>query len=419
MSGLRLGTKLQDGQKIPKWDPRSRHGMFVGVSHAHSSNVGRILNLRTGNVSSQYHVVYDDLFTTVPNGESGCLVEQMKFNPNSWLQDLETSWEGFADPIDEASSGSIFVPSLDREWLSEDELPPSASDNATDSNLPNLPVETPAPPEPPPTPVPSVVDEQESPTTTASEGYVGNGSDPENNQETESSPSTEPGSNYRDEELPEKRRRKPNPKYVQYVHHANKSIRLRDYDIGQFMNLNWNSNQIHQVPTQHSKMIALLQLATDPFTNEIDGVLHPCLLSSKASQADNPTYADPMNDPHRDGFYEGLVKKLKTLTDMECWEVVKRVPGSNVLPSTWAFKLKRFPDGSLSKYKERFCTEGHRQVEGVDFFDTFAPVVNWTTFRLLLFLSQVLNLSSLGVPRYKVILPLLQLKQNTLLFPWR
>jgi hypothetical protein len=46
-------------------------------------------------------------------------------------------------------------------------------------------------------------------------------------------------------------------------------------------------------------MMALFQLATDPFTNEIDGDLHPCLLVSKASQADNPTFEEAMNGPHR------------------------------------------------------------------------------------------------------------------------
>jgi Reverse transcriptase (RNA-dependent DNA polymerase) len=86
--------------------------------------------------------------------------------------------------------------------------------------------------------------------------------------------------------------------------------------------------------------------------------------------------------------------ELKTLTDMKCWDVVPRTPSMNVLPSTWAFKLKRYPDGSVRKYKARFCAGGHRQIEGVDFFETFAPVVNWTTVRLLLILSQVLNLSS-------------------------
>jgi hypothetical protein len=89
-----------------------------------------------------------------------------------------------------------------------------------------------------------------------------------------------------------------------------------------------------------------------------------------------------------------MLKEIKTLTDIECWEVVKRVPGSNVLPSTWPFNMKRYPDESLSKYKARFSVGGHRQVEGVDFFETFAPVVNWTTVRLPLILSQVLNLSS-------------------------
>jgi hypothetical protein len=158
-TSLRAGETLQSkfaferfahGNQISEWNPRSKRGMFVGVSNAHSSIVGRILNVRTGNVSSQYHVVYDDLFTTVPNADSGGVEEEMQFNPKSCLQVLETGWERLADPIDQASSGSRFVPSLDREWLSDDELPPSASDTATDPNLSNLPVETQVPTEPPP-----------------------------------------------------------------------------------------------------------------------------------------------------------------------------------------------------------------------------------------------------------------------------
>jgi hypothetical protein len=43
---------------------------------------------------------------------------------------------------------------------------------------------------------------------------------------------------------------------------------------------------------------------------------------------------------------------------------------------------------------KRFCARGDRQIEGVDFFDTFAPVVNWTSVRLLLILSAILGLST-------------------------
>ena len=40
--------------------------IYVGCSPSHASNVGLILNPRTGHVSPQFHVVYDDDFTTVP-----------------------------------------------------------------------------------------------------------------------------------------------------------------------------------------------------------------------------------------------------------------------------------------------------------------------------------------------------------------
>jgi hypothetical protein len=49
----------------------------------------------------------------------------------------------------------------------------------------------------------------------------------------------------------------------------------------------------------------------------------------------------------------------------------------HVFPSTWAFKCKRFPDGIIRKLKARFCARGDRQIEGLDFFETFAPLVAW------------------------------------------
>jgi hypothetical protein len=61
------------------------------------------------------------------------------------------------------------------------------------------------------------------------------------------------------------------------------------------MALDWSENELHSVSTYYSKMMALFQLATDPVTKEIDGEIYPCLLASKASQSDNPTYEEAMN----------------------------------------------------------------------------------------------------------------------------
>jgi Reverse transcriptase (RNA-dependent DNA polymerase) len=56
-----------------------------------------------------------------------------------------------------------------------------------------------------------------------------------------------------------------------------------------------------------------------------------------------------------------------------------------VLKSTWVFKLKCLPDGTPYQYKACFfCVRGDLQIEGVDFFETYAPVVQWSTIRMLL-----------------------------------
>jgi hypothetical protein len=59
--------RLQSGTgKIPKWEPWAQMGIYAGCLPSHVSNAGLILNLCTGNVLPQFHVVYDDDFTTVP-----------------------------------------------------------------------------------------------------------------------------------------------------------------------------------------------------------------------------------------------------------------------------------------------------------------------------------------------------------------
>ena len=50
----------------PKWEPRSHTGIYLGRSPCHAGSVALVLNLDTGLVSPQFHLVFDDEFTTVP-----------------------------------------------------------------------------------------------------------------------------------------------------------------------------------------------------------------------------------------------------------------------------------------------------------------------------------------------------------------
>jgi Reverse transcriptase (RNA-dependent DNA polymerase) len=59
-----LDSQLQSGKTIPKWESRSRLGIYLGPSLQHARSVGLVLSLSTGMVSPQFHVRYDDEFET-------------------------------------------------------------------------------------------------------------------------------------------------------------------------------------------------------------------------------------------------------------------------------------------------------------------------------------------------------------------
>ena len=48
---------------------------------------------------------------------------------------------------------------------------------------------------------------------------------------------------------------------------------------------------------------------------------------------------------------------------------------NKILKVTWVFKLKTIPDGTPSKCRAKFYVRGDMQTEGVDYFETYAPVV--------------------------------------------
>jgi hypothetical protein len=57
-----LNPTLQNGKRIPKWQPRSRQAIFVGFSKNHAQSVPCVYNPRSRLTSPQFHVVFDDTF---------------------------------------------------------------------------------------------------------------------------------------------------------------------------------------------------------------------------------------------------------------------------------------------------------------------------------------------------------------------
>jgi Reverse transcriptase (RNA-dependent DNA polymerase) len=119
--------------------------------------------------------------------------------------------------------------------------------------------------------------------------------------------------------------------------------------------------------------------------------LHPLVLSAKANSEYNPRYHEAMNGPDAEGFLEAMLIEYDQLQKKKAWFIVEKKKDYNVLGSTWVYKVKCYPDGRVKKLKTRLCVHGDQQIEGVDYFETYAPVVQWSTIRTTLILSVALK----------------------------
>ena len=404
-----LDPHLQAGQKLPRWQPRSRRAVFMGFSNLHSSEVPLVLNLETGSITPQYHVVFDDHFSTVSS------VERENDPPEHWAElCLENTTYIPNDTPETTADVPLGSGSLDLDWLSPDDqewaqraltrqdairdtmqpvsvpiveplvpLQPTVTKSVT---FPATPVQL-----SPPKSVPPKSSYAQTLTSNLKQSRIRGPSKPSNlapttapvpiKSVTPTVPSVVPTS--------------PPPPLIPRVSVITDDSGLRRSSRstkGSFQKTRYcdeaflSSMHSNVDPEGHAAQLAYL---AELFTCSDTGVVNitdPRVYAAKTpgSDSDMPTFQQAMNGPDASEYINAMRLEIQTLMSQHTWETVSRPKDKPVLKGTWAFKLKRLPDGTPYRYKARFCARGDMQTEGVDFFETYAPVVQWSTIRLLL-----------------------------------
>ncbi|XP_071681629.1 uncharacterized protein [Lolium perenne] len=138
--------------------------------------------------------------------------------------------------------------------------------------------------------------------------------------------------------------------------------------------------------------------ASRPHTRSRSGIVCPkertdgtvaWLAACMAHAVDDPTaeprsYQAAMTIPH---WRAAMEQEYQALLQNETWTLVPPPPRVNIIDSKWVFKVKKHADGSIERYKARLVAKGFKQRHGLDYEDTFSPVIKPTTIRLLLSLA--------------------------------
>lgn len=91
------------------------------------------------------------------------------------------------------------------------------------------------------------------------------------------------------------------------------------------------------------------------------------------------SYSEALKSPK---WQQAMREEFDALIKNGTWQLVPPSPGSNLVNCKWIFKVKRHADGSVERYKARLVAKGFSQCYGLDYAETFSPVIKPTTVRL-------------------------------------
>ncbi|KAJ0700404.1 putative RNA-directed DNA polymerase [Helianthus annuus] len=82
-----------------------------------------------------------------------------------------------------------------------------------------------------------------------------------------------------------------------------------------------------------------------------------------------------------------MSEELDALHKNGTWTLVPPVPNANIVDCKWVYRLKTDENGKISRFKARLVAKGFHQQHGVDYHETFSPVIKPATIRTILSLA--------------------------------
>ena len=114
---------------------------------------------------------------------------------------------------------------------------------------------------------------------------------------------------------------------------------------------------------------------------------------STAIEKNEPCFfKDAINGRMKDNWIEAMKNEIESLNQNEVWDLVELPQGRKAIGCKWIYKIKINADGEVERYKARLVAQGFSQKYGIDYDETFSPVVRFESIRTIIALAATFKL---------------------------
>lgn len=106
-----------------------------------------------------------------------------------------------------------------------------------------------------------------------------------------------------------------------------------------------------------------------------------------ANASDPKSVKEALAGPNASHWRKAMEAEIRSLDDNRTWTLTDLPNGRKAISSLWVFQTKYDSDGIISRFKARLVIAGCAQRKGIDYKETFSPVVRYSSIRVLLALA--------------------------------
>ena len=139
---------------------------------------------------------------------------------------------------------------------------------------------------------------------------------------------------------------------------------------------------MHEMSTMEEPMLRKSSRQSIPQRRfEIEGEIH---LVTQHDENEPQSVNEALTCLEKNEWMKVMEEEVESMKENQVWDLVDLPLNRKEIGNKWVLKIKRKADGSIEIYKARLVAKGYTQLEGIDYEETFSPVVKFASIRLIL-----------------------------------